>query len=57
MKEWHAFAFESSVILEGTKTSIEIKCGNAKFESNVILEGTKTGKLNTCMLENTVYNC
>ena len=34
--------FESSVILEGSKTEIAIKKHKPKFESSVILEGSKT---------------
>ena len=34
--------FESSVILEGTKTSNLILSIGSPFESSVILEGTKT---------------
>ena len=34
--------FESSVILEGSKTDVAIPCFHKVFESSVILEGSKT---------------
>ena len=34
--------FESSVILEGSKTSARTQCKGGRFESSVILEGSKT---------------
>ena len=34
--------FESSVILEGSKTNMICRIYNAQFESSVILEGSKT---------------
>ena len=34
--------FESSVILEGSKTAINVKDTFGSFESSVILEGSKT---------------
>ena len=34
--------FESSVILEGSKTSLDKSLLSAAFESSVILEGSKT---------------
>ena len=38
-------SFESSVILEGSKTATTGDCTSAQFESSVILEGSKTGVL------------
>ena len=38
-------AFESSVILEGSKTNRTQHRSNQAFESSVILEGSKTGQL------------
>ena len=34
--------FESSVVLDGTKTMRLIEISIAKFESSVVLDGTKT---------------
>ena len=34
--------FESSVVLDGTKTTNTAYNGNARFESSVVLDGTKT---------------
>ena len=39
--------FESSVVLDGTKTVKLLKYSLAKFESSVVLDGTKT--LNICI--------
>ena len=37
--------FESSVVLDGTKTLRHITIREAAFESSVVLDGTKTAKL------------
>ncbi len=37
-----SYEFESSVIYEGTKTSMNKSLIDKKFESSVIYEGTKT---------------
>ena len=41
--------FESSVVLDGTKTIASLISGIAGFESSVVLDGTKTpSSLSTC---------
>ena len=35
-------SFESSVVLDGTKTLAKIKSSRKTFESSVVLDGTKT---------------
>ena len=34
--------FESSVVLDGTKTKAKAELDDARFESSVVLDGTKT---------------
>ena len=41
--------FESSVVLDGTKTDIKCRLGGTVFESSVVLDGTKTS---TCLRSN-----
>ena len=39
-----AIAFESSVVLDGTKTSSIVVVSAVSFESSVVLDGTKTAR-------------
>ena len=36
------FVFESSVVLDGTKTRVHYEDNKMLFESSVVLDGTKT---------------
>ena len=39
---WVDYMFESSVVLDGTKTCCEVHYCLVVFESSVVLDGTKT---------------
>ena len=39
---YHTYRFESSVVLDGTKTAANATTLNERFESSVVLDGTKT---------------
>ena len=39
--------FESSVVLDGTKTQQKLDCLRHEFESSVVLDGTKTIRART----------
>ena len=42
MSNQHYCEFESSVVLDGTKTACMFDDDEIKFESSVVLDGTKT---------------
>ena len=45
MEQYGVDMFESSVILQGTKTKSATAVPEGMFESSVILQGTKTNKI------------
>ena len=42
LDERYVSVFESSVVLDGTKTSVDLPSPRFPFESSVVLDGTKT---------------